>query len=215
MALFQRQPQAGSAILTARLSAAMTDALPEFSRAALLSMDLQSAVVSIYTQDQGDFLSRVAGVQAWARTRTIPILHVQVGFRPGLPEVGSRNSLFAAIKKSPQWQQLFQGPAGAIHAAVAPQGEEAVITKHRISAFVGTDLDMILRANEIDTLILMGIATSGVVLATLLDGSDADYRVLVVKDCCADQDPEVHACLTGKVFPRLARVVSAAELTGA
>ena len=203
---------AGRAILTARFIA-MPEAPLDFSRAALLSMDLQSAIVSIYTQGQDDFVSRVAAVQTWARAHKIPIFHVQVGFRPGLPEIGSRNSLFAAVKQSPQWQQLFQGPAGAIHAAVAPQGEEPVITKHRISAFAGTDLEMILRANEIDTLIMMGIATSGVVLATLLDGSDADYRVLVVKDCCADQDAEVHACLTGKVFPRLARVVTAAELT--
>ena len=191
----------------------MPEALPDLSRAALLSMDLQSAIVSIYTQGQDDFISRVAGVQSWARARKTPILHVRIAFRPGLPEVGSRNSLFAAIKKSPQWQKLFQGAAGEIHAAVAPQDGEVVITKHRISAFAGTDLEMILRANEIDTLILMGIATSGVVLATLLDGSDADYRVVVVKDCCADQDPEVHTCLTGKVFPRLAQVITAAELT--
>jgi nicotinamidase-related amidase len=191
----------------------MPDVLPNLSRAALLSMDLQSAIVSIYTQQgKDDFLSRVAGVQAWARARKIPILHLQVGFRPGLPEVGSRNSLFAAIKKSAQWQQLFQGPAGAIHPAVAPQGDDIVITKHRISAFAGTDLEMILRANEIDTLILMGIATSGVVLATLLAATDADYGVLVVKDCCADQDPEVHACLTEKVFSRLATVVRSQEL---
>ena len=186
--------------------------LPDLSRAALLSMDLQSSIVSIYTKGQEEFLPRVAAVQNWAHLRGIPVIHVQVGFRPGMPEVGSRNQLLSAIKSNPQWQQIFQGPAGAIHPAVAPQGDDIVITKHRISAFTGTDLDMILRADEIDTLILMGIATSGVVLATLLDASDADYRVLVVKDCCADQDAEVHACLTGKVFARLATVVSSAAL---
>ena len=186
--------------------------LPDLSHAALLSMDLQSSIVSIYTKGQEEFLPRVAAVQNWAHLRGIPVIHVQVGFRPGVPEVGSRNQLFSAIKSNPQWQQIFQGPAGAIHPAVAPQGDDIVITKHRISAFTGTDLDMILRANEIDTLILMGIATSGVVLATLLDASDADYRVLVVKDCCADQDAEVHACLTGKVFARLATVVGSAAL---
>ena len=193
----------------------MPATLPDLSRAALLSMDLQSAIVSAYTQGRDDFLPRVAGVQTWARARKIPVIHIQVGFRPGLPEISSRNSLFSAVKNSPQWQQMFQGPAGAIHPAVAPQDSDIVIAKHRISAFTGTDLDMILRANEIDTLILMGIATSGVVLATLLGASDADYRVIVVKDCCADQDAEVHACLTGKVFARLATVVSADEITSA
>src|SRR5579871_4270415 len=162
--------------------------LPDLSHAALLSMDLQSSIVSIYTRGHDDFLPRVAGVQNWARARGIPVIHVQVGFRPGLPEIASRNQLFAAIKTNPQWQQIFQGPSGAIHPAVAPQGDEIVVTKHRIGAFTGTDLDMILRANEIDTLILMGIATSGVVLATLLHASDADFKLMVVKDCCADQD---------------------------
>lgn len=192
----------------------MPESLPDLSRAALLSMDLQTAIVSIYSKGQQDeYLARVAGVLDWARTRTMSVIHVRVGFRPGLAEIGTRNSLFAAIKSSPQWQQLFEGPSGAIHPAVAPQAGDIAITKHRISAFAGTDLDMILRAQEIDTLILMGIATSGVVLSTLLHAVDADYRVVVIKDCCADQDPEVHACLTEKVFPRQATVITANELT--
>ena len=69
------------------------------------------------------------------------------------------------------------------------------MTKHRVGAFAGTDLEMILRAGEIDTLMLLGIATSGVVLSTLLDAADADYRLAVVTDCCADRDAELDACL--------------------
>jgi nicotinamidase-related amidase len=190
----------------------MPEILPDLSRAALLSLDLQSTVVSIYTKGHDDFLPRIAGVHSWARNRGISVIHVQIGFRPGLPEIGSRNPLFAAIKNSTQWQQIFRGEAGAIHSAVAPLGDEVVVTKHRICAFTGTDLEVILRAKEIDTLILMGIATSGVVLATLLHATDFDYRVIVVGDCCADRDGEVHACLMGKVFPGLAKVVSAEEL---
>jgi nicotinamidase-related amidase len=70
---------------------------------------------------------------------------------------------------------------------------------------------MILRAKDIETLILFGISTSGVVLSTLRHAADADYRLIVIKDCCADQDAEVHACLIDKVFPRQATIVSAAE----
>ena len=181
------------------------------SRTAVLSMDLQTAIVSIYTKDQPDLVTRASGVLKKARERRLSVFHIQVGFRPGLPEVSPRNLLFSSIKNSVQHQQIFQGPGGAIHPAVAPQGEDIVITKHRISAFAGTDLDMILRAKEIETLILFGIATSGVVLATLLEAVDADYRLVVVKDCCADADPQVHDCLIEKVFPRLASVVSAGE----
>jgi nicotinamidase-related amidase len=178
---------------------------------ALLSMDLQTAIVSIYTKGDSDLIRRAAAVLKEAREHRLSVIHVQVGFRPGLPEISLRNPLLSAIKNSVQHQQLFQGVAGAIHSAVEPQQEDILITKHRISAFAGTDLDMILRARDIDTLILFGIATSGVVLSTLLHASDADYRLIVVKDCCADLDAEVHGCLVEKVFPRLATVLGASE----
>jgi nicotinamidase-related amidase len=181
------------------------------TRTAVLSMDLQTTIVSIYTKDQPDLVTRAAAVLEKARDRGLGVFHVQVGFRAGLPEISPRNLLFSGIKNSVQHQQVFQGPGGAIHPAVAPQGEDIVITKHRISAFAGTDLDMILRAKEIETLMVFGIATSGVVLATLLQAVDSDYRLIVVKDCCADADPEVHRCLVEKIFPRLASVVTSKE----
>src|SRR6202034_1298288 len=139
------------------------------ARTAVLSMDTQTAIVQISVGDPGALTSRAAGVLTKCREQGMTVIHIQVGFRPGLPEISSRNALFASIRTSPERQKLFQGDSGRIHTAVAPVGEDIVITKHRISAFTGTDLDMILRANEIDTLILFGIATSGVVLSTLLD----------------------------------------------
>ena len=80
---------------------------------------------------------------------------------------------------------------------------------------MGSDLEMILRARDIDTLILFGIATSGVVLSTLLEAADRDYRLIVAKNCCADLDAEGHAWLTSKLFPRQATVVEASELAKA
>lgn len=189
--------------------------LPDFKRAALLTMDLHSSIVSIYTQNDTAFTTRVAAVLSAARQRDMRIIHVQVGFRPGLPEVSDRNVMFAAIKSNPQWEQLFSGPAGAIHPAAAPAGNEVIITKHRGSAFTGTDLEMILRAHDIETLVLLGIATSGVVLATLLHAADADYRLVVVADCCADRDPDLHTALIDRYFPRMATVIDADGLCSA
>jgi nicotinamidase-related amidase len=74
---------------------------------------------------------------------------------------------------------------------------------------------MILRAHGIDTLVLAGVATSGVVLSTLRYAADADFRCVVVQDGCADADAEIHQVLTGKVFPRQATVVSAGQLLAA
>jgi nicotinamidase-related amidase len=174
-------------------------------------MDNQAGIVSIYVKEPQGFLENAASVLERSRSAGMRVIHVQVGFRPNLPEVGARNPLFSAIKNSAQHQKLFQGTLGAIHPALVPQDDDIVITKHRVDAFNGTDLEMILRANDIDTLILFGIATSGVVLSTLLHAADADYRLVVIRDCCADLDPELHACLVEKVFPRQGSVLTAAE----
>jgi nicotinamidase-related amidase len=179
---------------------------------AVLNLDCQAGIVSIYTKgDKDAFLARAASVLNHARASHMTVIHVKVGFRSGLPEVSSRNQLFGAIKASPQHQSLFQEPLGAIHPALAPTENEIVITKHRISAFTGTDLAMILRVNNIDTLVLFGIATSGVVLSTLLEANDSDFRLAVIKDCCADLDADLHETLLTKLFPSRATVLSASE----
>ena len=74
---------------------------------------------------------------------------------------------------------------------------------------------MILRAHNIETLILMGHATSGVILSTVRLAADLDYHLIVVEDGCADRDPEVHQLLMEKVFPRQATVVSSKDLVAA
>ena len=92
---------------------------------------------------------------------------------------------------------------------------DPIIVKHRVNAFFGTDLDMMLRSQNRDTLILMGHATSGVILSTVRYAADADYRIIVVEDGCVDRDTEVHTMLMEKVFPRQATVASAADVARA
>jgi nicotinamidase-related amidase len=179
-------------------------------RSALLSTDLQTGIVSVYVKDEG-FVPRAAGVIEQARRAGITIIHVKVGFRPGVPEASPRNKLFAALKASPAHQQFFQGESGTIHPALKPAETDLVITKSRVSAFAGTDLEILLRANNIQTLILFGVATSGVVLSTLLAAFDADYEIFVIKDCCADRDPEIHQILVEKFFPQRASVMNASD----
>ena len=70
-----------------------------------------------------------------------------------------------------------------------------------------------LRAKGVRHLVLSGIATSGVVLSTLREAADKDYRLTVLSDLCADRDPEVHSVLMTKVFPRQAQVTSIADWT--
>jgi len=87
----------------------------EPDRAAVLSMDLQTGVVGIYVKDDPLLPNRAAKVLESSRNRKMSVVHAQVGFRPGLPEVSLRNPLFGAMKRSIEHQQLFQGLTGAIH----------------------------------------------------------------------------------------------------
>lgn len=178
---------------------------------ALLSMDLQSGIVSIYAPKDEGLVARAGTVLQHGRRAGLKVIHVKVGFRPGVPEIHSRNILLGAIKASPQHQQFFLGASGSIHAAVAPEEGDVVVTKSRVNAFAGTDLELLLRASDLNTLVLFGIATSGVVLATMLHAADADFRLFIINDCCADLDDTVHSCLMDKVFPRHATVLSSNE----
>jgi nicotinamidase-related amidase len=178
--------------------------LEPIDRPALLVMDVQPGILE-RAPDPAGYLARVTEAVRAARAHAVPVIHVVVGFRPGMPEVSARNQSFSAVKQ--QNPAMLQGPLPAI----TPEGGEVVVTKRRVSAFTGSDLEVVLRAGEIDHLVLCGIATSGVVLSTVREAADKDYRLTVLADLCADPDAEVHAVLTGKVFPRQARVISAAE----
>jgi len=179
------------------------------SRTAVLVMDFQSDIVAMLTEDPAPLLRETAGLIAAARGAGLPVIYVVVGFRAGYPEISPRNVSFDAVRQSGRFAP--DAPGAAIHAAVAPVPGEVVVTKHRVGAFSGTDLEIVLRARSIDTLVLTGIATSGVVLSTLRQAADADYRLVVVRDACADRDAEVHRVLLDKVFPRQATIVTAAE----
>jgi nicotinamidase-related amidase len=173
-------------------------------RSALLVMDVQPGILE-RAPDPAAFLARTTDAVQRARARGVPVIHVIVGFRPGMPEVSARNQAFSGAKQQ-QPAYLFDA-----RPAITPEGSEVVVTKRRVSAFTGSDLEVVLRAGEIRQLVLCGISTSGVVLSTLREAADKDYPLTVLADLCADPDPEVHAVLTGKVFPRQARVISAAD----
>jgi nicotinamidase-related amidase len=105
---------------------------------AVVAMDCQAGIVSIYAKPLEGFIERASSVLKAARTAALPVIHIQVGFRPGLPEVSDRNKIFAAVKANPQHQKLFEGSAGAVHPALGPEAGNIVITKRRVSAFAGT-----------------------------------------------------------------------------
>jgi nicotinamidase-related amidase len=177
---------------------------------ALLIMDVQKGIVSRFGDDAG-YLTRLSAAASAARGAGIGVIYVVVAFRPGYPEVSERNKSFAAIAGTGRFTEA--DPDAPIHPAVVPAAGDVVVTKRRVSAFAGSDLDLVLRAGGIDHLVLAGIATSGVVLSTVREAADLDYRLTVLSDGCLDGDPEVHRVLTEKVFPRQAEVTTVADWT--
>ncbi len=174
-------------------------------RTALLVMDYQNDIVgSVSASERPGLLHRASAVVAATRNAGVPVVYVVVSFRPGHPEVSARNKSFSAMKST---GRLREGTPGAeVHGSVRPDPGEVVVTKRRVGAFSTTDMETVLRSMGVTNLVLAGISTSGVVLSTVRWAADADYEIVVLADCCADPDPEVHRVLTEKIFPRQATV---------
>ena len=179
------------------------------SRPVLLLMDFQHGIVeNVGSPSVIDAADRAAKA---ARAAGIPVMFVRVAFRPGYPEIAESNASFSAVAAQAGDSFTQDHPGTQVHASLTPLDGEPVILKRRVSAFTGSDLEVLLRGAEADTLILAGISTSGVVLSTVRQAADLDYRLTVLADACADPDEEVHRVLTEKVFPRQALVTTTDE----
>jgi nicotinamidase-related amidase len=176
------------------------------SATALLTMDVQAGLAD--TIGSPELLERIGAALVGAREKGLLVVAVRVGLRPGYPEVSERNVPFSQIAAN---GIFVEGESSTFDPVVAPREGEVEVVKHRIGAFSGTDLEMVLRANGVTDLVLSGISTSGVVLSTFRAALDLDYRLTVLRDCCADPDPEVHSVLLDKVYPRHASVVTVDE----
>ena len=175
-------------------------------KTALLVMDMQNGIVSRLGDNTTAMLVPVQKAIEAARQNHILVIFVRVGFSEGYPEISPQNKPFSAI---PNWGGMtVADEATQIHEAIHPKEDEPVVTKYRVSAFAGSNLEIILRSQQIDTLILSGISTGGVVLSTLREAADKDFILTVLADACFDSDPEVHRILTGKVFPVQAEVLT-------
>jgi nicotinamidase-related amidase len=169
---------------------------------ALLIMDVQPEILARFPAS--GLTARLAEAAAAARAPGVRV----IGFREGHPEVSRRNATFSRLS---ELGGFVEGVSSTVDESVAPQPGDVVVTKRRVSAFAGSDLDAVLRAGEIGDLVLTGIATSGVVLSTLRQAADLDFALTVLSDGCLDGDEEVHRVLTEKVFPRQAEVVTVRE----
>jgi len=174
------------------------------SKTALLVMDVQPNIVAKIA-DKDVYVEEVYAAVEQARVRHIPVFFIVVGFRPGFPEISTHNKSFSTIKN--------QAPTGMVEPSpvIAPTQNELVITKRRVSAFTGSDLEVVLRGQGIARIVLCGVATSGVILSTTREAADKDYEITILSDLCRDRDDEVHRVLLEKILPKQADVITSSE----
>lgn len=172
---------------------------------ALLVMDVQKYTLRSL-KDANYYIHGIARALSAARQAGMPVIYIVVGFRPGYPEVHPDNQAFMNMKKLNVG--LDDPDNYAVPASIGPKADDLVVIKKRFSAFAGSGLDLILRSKQIRHLVLAGISTSGVVLSTLREASDKDYRITVLADGCADKDETVHQMLLERIFPRQARLTT-------
>jgi nicotinamidase-related amidase len=181
-------------------------------RTALLAMDFQNGIVGMAPEPDA-LLERVRGAIAAVRAGGGTIGYVRVAFTEddwaAIPQTNKTFSRLAEARGMHHQDAVTQ-----IDERIAPQDGDIVVRKTRVGAISTTDLHEQLTGRGIDTLVLTGISTSGVVLSTLIDAVDRDYRVIVLSDGVADNKADAHEVLLNTIFPARAHVIDSATLRG-
>jgi nicotinamidase-related amidase len=182
-------------------------------RTALLVMDYQPGIIG-RLDDPEALLARANEAIATMRAAGATIGYVRVGFTDADFDAMPEGAPMARVKRMPRESMHAESPSTQVDERVAPREGDIVVRKTRVGAFGTTDLDRQLRDRGIDTLVLAGISTSGVLLSTVCDGHDRDYRLFVLADASADPRADVHEALIEKVLPLQAEVIEVADLEG-
>jgi nicotinamidase-related amidase len=160
--------------------------------AALVVIDLQKGIVGLPTVHPAtEIIARSAQLARAFRERGLPVVLVNVdGRAPGRTEAGSPKFAFPA-----DWSELVP--------ELEPQPGDHRVTKQRWGAFLGTNLNDLLRQHGITQIFLAGIATSAGVESTARSAYDHGYNVVFVTDAMTDRNAEVHRLAIEQIFPRM------------
>ncbi|MGW5722500.1 cysteine hydrolase family protein [Amycolatopsis sp. NPDC003865] len=164
---------------------------------ALVVGDLQRGITERFAFTRR-VVAPVTAVLPRARAAGTLVVHVQTAFRVNRADLPPGDALFESFYEA---GDVFHEGSPGIEPALPVLPEDVVVRKRRASAFAGTDLDLVLRSRGVDTVTITGVATSAMVAATAYDAADRGYRVTLLADGCADEDPAVHAFFMDRVFP--------------
>ncbi|MGF6485623.1 isochorismatase family cysteine hydrolase [Paraburkholderia sp. JPY419] len=175
------------------------------SRTALIVMHYQTDILGLFPSVAPALLANTRRLCDAARAKGVSVYFANLRFSPGYPEVSPLNRNGQGIKKLGLFLEDRTAPE------LGQQANEPLVIAHRASVFFGTDLEARLFAQGIDSLMMVGIASTGVVLSSVAYASDADFRLYTVKDCCYDPDEVVHEHLFATAFDSRTTVLSLAD----
>jgi nicotinamidase-related amidase len=160
-------------------------------------------------RDRG-IIAKTAEAIKKARAAGILVGYVRVGFSPEYQECPRNSPVFALAPKNGLFKLGSWGTE--VHPALAPQAGDLMVVKHRVSPFYSTTLEAQLRAQGITKIYCSGVSTQAVVQATVRDGHDRDYEMVVLEDCCSAHSVEEHNNSIGSI-KRFCTVTTSTEVS--
>ncbi len=183
------------------------------SRTALIVIDMQNAFVAedgtYQSAEARQMIPRLEKLIAFAREHRLPLIWTQSDHRP--PYGGILLRKFPAIRED---RVLWKDdPSFELYADMSqPLDDEYRVVKHKYDAFFETDLDAILRNNDITTVIITGTATNVCCESTARSAFFRDYNVVFPSDCNGTFDPEMQAATLKTIDMFFGRVLPLEEL---
>lgn len=175
---------------------------------ALIVMDMQNGIVNGIEQNEAVIKANQQAIAA-ARAHNVPVIFVRVAFTGDYLEVSENNKMFSQFKASGQPMSKSDSSTQIID-ELQLQSTDPVVVKHRLSAFTGSNLEVLLRGMNIEHIVLSGVSTSGVVLSTAVEAADKDYKITILKDAVTDNDQAKHQFLLEQILTRYAAIESTA-----
>lgn len=176
---------------------------------ALLVLDMQEDIVSMHKEvkEIPAVIQEIAGLIAWARERSIPIVYSRVAFRP---------SYVDTMPRMPQIKQYGvlneTQPGSQIIGALKPAPEDSIVIKRRTGVFYNTDLEIVLRGLGARTLIFTGLSTPRVIESTVREGESRDFNCVVASNGCMAETLEQHRNSLTAMGNWFAEILTAAEI---
>jgi ureidoacrylate peracid hydrolase len=180
-------------------------------RAALVVVDVQNDFVESQTSAcAAEILPRLKQMLTAARKVGVKIVYTQAF----VSDQTSSDVWRSGLSKRPHGAAFCrQGSRGSeIHSEVTPLAGDIVIPKYRYSAFIGTNLEVILRAHEVKSLIFTGLATNVCVESSVRDAYQRDYWTVMVSDCTAASAPELHHASLRSIERNFGLVATSGEI---